>query len=373
MIVAVLALSGVPSAAHAGHDETHRPTQGIVGLDIRTGKVLWRSDPDRPGRLELALAYGGFVYGVRKPECERGKQLTLVAVDEATGAERWRATMSGVRYEDMQKVGPGPDAIVVIGTDGLLHGLNPRTGDVVWRVPLDGNEMIGGSADLVLLRSKFDSAPFPDAPVSVYARSRADGSLVWTHEVESGRLLGTVSADGEVVAVFTVGSTMVGPLGARSEALSVLDARSGTELWSRDGGSRHAVSGATVVVREADGIHGFDAISGGELWRLPRGTTRYDLAHGVSRRTPLILQQEKVARIGSTDGSIRWETTFAPPAGPYAISSQLVLLSSHEHRMVAVDARTGAVRWTRDNRPPWARTTVIGSRVVAIGGLCNTN
>ena len=76
--------------------------------------------------------------------------------------------------------------------------------------------------------------------------------------------------------------------------------------------------------------------------------------------------------VGVGEGRLRWRVPGAGAVTPSA-DSQTVFFGSAAHDLVAVDARTGAVRWTARTQAGGPRTegrnTVVAGEVVAIGDV----
>ncbi len=166
----------------------------------------------------------------------------MLALDGATGAERWR-----VATEDALFTPPvvAADALYVVSTIGsdlsrfTLSALDVSSGSVRWQTPLPASlaSAPAVAGELVYV----GSAPFgrsPDGPPGLYALDAATGVERW--RVEG---LGEPAIAGGMLYANTFG-VPGSPL--QASGLVALDAATGSELWRIDD-----VGGAPVV---ADGV-----------------------------------------------------------------------------------------------------------------------
>jgi outer membrane protein assembly factor BamB len=105
-------------------------TYTLVGVDAATGAVRWRR-PAPPGVLPATVTAGRFVLA----ELDRAGRLAAVAVDPATGRAAWTTVLP----RQPRRTG---DEELVAGTDGtrwyLLAGVFPGGPGTTWLTVLDG-------------------------------------------------------------------------------------------------------------------------------------------------------------------------------------------------------------------------------------------
>jgi eukaryotic-like serine/threonine-protein kinase len=102
---------------------------GIEAFDTSTGGPLWRYDTPGPGEIEIAAAGGGVYLMSRKV----GR---VVAVDAATGAERWQINHGTADGETRVPPAVGlvvnGDLVHVAGNDRRAYALDAATGTNQW-------------------------------------------------------------------------------------------------------------------------------------------------------------------------------------------------------------------------------------------------
>lgn len=175
---------------------------GTVYALTTAGDLLWKH------------AVGGQLYGGAVADAERvyaaSEQKVVVALDRATGDERWRRDLDGLVYAAPRLV--GDNLLVGTGDTGTVYCFAAATGEERWRFPLgarmgSGMEVADGMVYLPsfdshlyaveiatgLLRWQFVAAGAIDSrPLAagdrlylklgndiIYALRRADGELLW--------------------------------------------------------------------------------------------------------------------------------------------------------------------------------------------------
>ena len=99
----------------------------VVALDLATGRLAWSVEMGAAVTADLVAASGELFVST-----ERG---LLLALGEG-GAERWR--YQAAPMVKLASVSVGLDLVAVGGTDGVLRGLDPETGQVRWTFTTDG-------------------------------------------------------------------------------------------------------------------------------------------------------------------------------------------------------------------------------------------
>lgn len=146
-----------------------RTNDTLTAYDTASGAVLWRQSEFSIGTMASA---GGTLFFNHYPD--------VVAVDEATGQELWRAPVGSG--------GSGSPAVadgMVFVVSSQLYALNARTGDVVWSAPAAstwGPTVANGVVYASSLSGEWD------------AFDERDGSLLWS--VTSGSGCGGTCAEG---------------------------------------------------------------------------------------------------------------------------------------------------------------------------------
>jgi hypothetical protein len=167
----------------------------------------------------------------------------------------------------------------------------------------------------------------------------------------------------------------------RPELSRLLD---GGLLWTRPGGLS-ATPGSPGVrdglaLLQHDGLTLVDLRTGDERWtvrpgaRLAASTEVYSSGGTLLGTGVLVRTRGGVALLSRDDGSVRWRAPVRAGVGeryvPVAADDRTALVTvgsirSGAPRVLAVDAGTGAVRWTRDGLSPYA---IAGGVVVGVTG-----
>jgi outer membrane protein assembly factor BamB len=198
----------VPSLALAEDWETRPPRE------------LWRT-PVGPGWSSVAVA-GQRLF----TQEQRGELEAVVAYDAQTGAELWAYAYPSRFFEAMGGVGPratptlANGMLFALGAEGLLHRLDPTTGEMVWRADLRDD------ADRGAPMWGFASSPLViDGLVIVYAGGEGDrgvlaygaddGSVRWSaaagsHSYSSPQL-SRIAGQRWVAFVSDAGLTLIDP------------------------------------------------------------------------------------------------------------------------------------------------------------------
>ncbi|MFJ9034728.1 PQQ-binding-like beta-propeller repeat protein [Streptomyces sp. NPDC102274] len=273
-------------------------TSGAV-FDRATGKSLWQ---DLSGQNTAAIADDRRVYTVRTD----GK---VHALDGRTGNELWAASPTG---SNAPQLGYASDSLLVTMSDGRFQGLDPSTGDVRWNSP-----DLGGLA--------------------VVGTSSAGGLIVW-------------------------GSASKTSTTATLNGYTVLAPDTGDRLWSKDlvalyppseGKVCYAIDGDMnlLALRPADGE---------ALWskptRLPPTNSQVVFYEGsLSLDQGTLFCYPGTGAAGATSGLL---AAFDPATGQNPWSVQTAARGNRgygrsggtvcylDEVLHAVDARTGADRWT---------------------------
>lgn len=114
-----------------------------------------------------------------------------------------------------------------------------------------------------------------------------------------------------------------------------------------------AVVGNNVFVAASDGsIARLDVISGNQIWRIKTGIA---LTAGVSSDGNIVVVAGKKGTILAfdADGKVRWKAqTSSEVLSLPVIGSGLVIIRSHDNRIIALDVETGVRRWVAQRAAP---------------------
>jgi outer membrane protein assembly factor BamB len=253
---------------------------GLVALEATDGSVRWEyvvDGPDSPnpqwGGFFSPVAIGGSVYGATRVDDVAGKStFQLVALDAATGAERWALPLSSEQMG--APVSDGTLVVVEYYTleDDLrwpnLGAFDALTGESRWVAEIRDVEKWPTSRPVVTA----DLVYLGDQSGDVVARSAIDGSREWRTNV--GANVETLTAVDGTVYVTT-------PL----SEVHALNANTGKKRWhAKPKGEARITSAAMpavvqdgpVIVGAADHdggawLYAFDPKKGKQLWRVDSG------------------------------------------------------------------------------------------------------
>ena len=228
----------------------------VVALDSATGEERWRMAVGRRLQTRPAAAIADGVVYVAGREQDDPRRPIILALDAKTGAERWRLPLDTPERLDEWHIPLVADGIVYIAaTNGQAFALDAATGDVQWQV--DAGNVFESPA-------LGDGRLFYLIEGGVLALDAATGEEQWLSG-PAGRL--SVATDGNAVYVMAQGQSAFTGL-----QLHVLDAQTGDERWTFDGdaGLRGEPASADGVVYVAGllELYALDAATGEIRWRL---------------------------------------------------------------------------------------------------------
>ncbi len=382
-LAAVPAIAGLAAGARLLSDENSSPPRVVAAGPEPSGAWTYRGDSARTGQMpgpgwdaapvtRWAVALGepsssppaavdGTVYAGYGSVGDSG----VVAVDAASGAERWRFPALGAVTTAPAVVG---GTVFAGSSEGHLYALDAGTGILRWRFEAEG--LISGSPAVAngLVYAACDAA-------KVYALDAATGDLVWRFDRKLGPTVAPAVAGG---LVFVGG----GDLESDDPAFFALDAATGKKRWSKKLGS-WVVAAPTVVdgtVYVASSVYlgmngpavvaGYDAESGDERWLMEQEdsvgapvlvqgdtvyiTTELNALLAIDRVT--LTQQWRYADMADGD--------FTPdPFSPVVASGLLYVPtiraapSVWSQGLAALDPATGEARWTWAGPDPDANYT----------------
>jgi outer membrane protein assembly factor BamB len=300
----------------------------------------WTFEAQQAGEKPPVVADGRLYVGVHD------ERPAVVALDAATGTERWRTRFDeGVGYPDAAAA--VADDVVVAPFDELLVGLAPATGDVLWRQrPGDGitAPVLAGGTGYVAVGD----------PGSVVAFDPSTGEVQWQRQVGEWLSGGPAVADGSVYA-------MVGA--EDSGRLVALDAGDGVARWSVDldgeGSARPVVADGSVYAPTEAGLHavsvdgerrftfGFPTREASAV-RYYRGGSAPAVADGsVYVGAP----DGRVYAVDATSGEEEWSFwTWAAVSGDPVVAGDAVYVGSDDTFVYCLDRSDGTRRWEFDTR-----------------------
>ena len=243
------------------------------------------------------------------------------------------------------------DRVYSVDTGGLVRSIDLAFGKLLWKFetelePITG---LGGNSQLLIVTSRNGD---------VVAYREVDDSLIqlWSTRVGS-EIRATPQVDGEQVFVRSVDGRLYS-----------LAAANGTQLWqisrrvpalSLTGNSNPLVVGDLVIAGFDDGkLTAYDRDTGKTQWEttvsLPRGRTEVERLVDVDGRFVIrdgviyvVSFQGRLVAVQAVSGDILWTREFSSFQA-MAIDDDAIYLSSDGSDLWSIDRRTGSAFWKQD-------------------------
>jgi outer membrane protein assembly factor BamB len=392
----------------------------VAGFDRSDGTERWRTSLGGEGVAGPKLSGGMAIVQVR----ERTQEATVVALDPASGDERWRQASA---WSAIDTLGVGDGVVVVPTGDGLSSDTPParivRAGDGSTIADLAVGDELGLEAgdpamvtdDLVVM----SLGAAGEGGQQLVAYGRDDGEIAWEQGLSGGARMTTLVHGLVIRGVEDYpddGSDI-------TTAYQAIDVETGEEAWTAelDGamGGPPVAAGDLVVLNHSGGDTGLVAVdpsSGEEAWAaapMPAATPValgdmlvaagielgvHDLADGA-QLTAIDLPQgpnvvaaaDDLAVVGSgrtlaaysvqRDRSLQESWTFSDEAalvGTGAAGGDVVVVGTDRREVVALDRASGEERWRNgpydeiDASGSLLQPTVTGDLVLVAEGVDDT-
>ncbi|MGV3485000.1 MAG: PQQ-binding-like beta-propeller repeat protein [Planctomycetaceae bacterium] len=259
---------------------------------------------------------------------------TIYCIDVARGQERWRlATELGFT------TGPSVQAgLLVIGDlDGKVYAVDAASGKLRWTAQTDA-EVSGAAAfynDLVLVTSQDGK---------LYALAAADGKSVWTYETSDQiRCSPTIIGD----------RTFLGGCDGQLHAINLADGKAASEPLPLGGptGSTPAVLGDFAYLPIMDGaVIAFDWKSNREVWRHEDEVRAQEYRSSAAVKDNLVVvssQNKQVDALDAKTGKPVWQMTLRrrADASP-VIAGDDCWIAATDGRLIRLSLKDGAEKWT---------------------------
>jgi outer membrane protein assembly factor BamB len=228
----------------------------VYGTDLRTGARLWERpvSPITTDYTWVAAVSGGHVIvGVLDCESQSDPPGTVLALDAATGARQWSASVGALTklsVSGARVVATGS----VVGNGTEFKVLDLTTGSVVWQ--RTGDSECVGSAVVALDRVYYQECNSTGTPADLAAARLADGVVAW-------RKTGTWV----VTRADAPGSTAKHLYSTRSGGVADLNPATGATRFVLAGASWVDAIDATRVYAACSGVLcAFNRATGARLW-----------------------------------------------------------------------------------------------------------
>ncbi|QDV47035.1 outer membrane biogenesis protein BamB [Stieleria neptunia] len=136
-------------------------------LDAKTGAVIWTRDLERDYQIRMpnwGITAAPLVFEDLVIQVTGGRGACLVALDLASGKERWRALDEKAGYSAPIMIRQGDQDVVVCWTGESVSGLDPRSGETFWSIEMKPRNMPIGvptpvvSGDRLFVSSFYDGS-----------------------------------------------------------------------------------------------------------------------------------------------------------------------------------------------------------------------
>lgn len=303
---------------------------GVAAVDLADGDVLHDDEPPgvRFGVINAIGVIGDLLIVRDEPDGGDNGHVTIPLAEDAPGY----SYSTNVPFRGATVT--GGHLITLYGSS--LTSLVPGDARPGWDIPVPAccPDLHLHSANLLLLTG---------GDGSTYAIDVADGDVVW-------RSIPPVASLGYAIRVTSVPGTVLEA--ARTSAapasffVYATDARTGRLRWTHPAVGVPSADRQITVLRADDAVEALDTRSGDLLWRHPAPTvTGYESTPAAALTSDtVVIQQIGATAMGldRTTGEVLWgglETTSVLAAGD-------VVLAVTDEGVTAIEARTGAARWS---------------------------
>jgi outer membrane protein assembly factor BamB len=307
----------------------------------------------------------------------------VLALDNATGAERWNARLDSSSAGPVAMI-PAGDALV-IGTGDVVSARDTATGGLLWQVPRSSWSRSIAPRDRDVRSAAVDVANGLVVFRSSYRTQTLDlrtGDPIWSSDLTKPDTMVASSAD---VAAHNGMCFSVNVHVLKSERglvfrtwIDAWDLRTGQALWSSElenGFSFDAwvcAAGDLVIVRDGGRIVVVDAATGRGRWEAFGG--RFVVVGDVLARLYENWGYAEVDGLDLADGTERWSLQDLDASDEDAENAVvhivggdgIVYIGEPDEPPVALDAASGSKLWTYREQRRNATATVIAAHGRAV-------
>ncbi len=220
------------------------------------GNAVWRVQTDKrlsagvgsDGRLVVVVATDG----------------TVIALDAASGAERWRTPVGA---EVLAQPAVSLELVIVRASDNRLIALDARDGSRRWIYQRNNPPLALRSFAGVLIEGPVVLAGFPGGRLAVI--NAANGGAITELNVAVPRGATELERVADVAGPPVVGRREVCAVSYQGRA-ACFDTSNGNALWARDFSSSVGMdrdARFAMVTDDRDAVHALDAYSGASVWK----------------------------------------------------------------------------------------------------------
>lgn len=228
----------------------------VVRVGIANGRPVWQMDVRARLSAGAGVGAGLVLAGGAKGE--------LLALDPATGQERWRAALSS---EVTGQILALADTVVVRTGDGRVHGLAVADGSRKWLYSRNLPALSLRDSGGMTARDDIVYAGFPGG--KLVALDATNGAQLWEATVALPRGATELERVADVMGAPVVDELQVCAV-AYQGRLSCFDRRNGSARWAREISSNTGVAmrgDALYLTDDKDAVIAYDKDSGRAGWR----------------------------------------------------------------------------------------------------------
>ena len=306
---------------------------------VESGRLLWRFRASHAIHSSPVVWDGTVFFGTVD---ER-----LYAIHADTGELRWRIPMEGDHA-----LLTAADGVVYVSAGRHLHAVNPDTGEIRWSYPTgpvyysyptvsEGVVYLGGWNG------------------RMYAIDGATGELRWVYEEEASAFRSSPVMDQGAVYISSTSGT-----------LYAFDAATGTVLWEAQVGNKGsykspAAGDGVVYLSDDEHLYAFDATNGDHLWKVKArvpADSRMTVANGVLYFYSGYYSGATLNSVDTASGAYLWRRSANESVNAPTVSDGIVYIGSHfspgssppigshgflgsQGFFVAADGLTGELLW----------------------------
>ncbi len=267
----------------------------VKAFDKRDGSVRWVRNLQITSRARSLVRFEDLVIVPARD---------LIALDAATGAERWRYSGSDRQAGVLTPVLAGDTLFAGGYSSGEAVALNARTGELYWSVML-GNTIhrpTVTSAKVVFPRR---SGAF-DGAGAVIALDRASGEEQWRFAMPDAEGF----PGGPATGGLSIGDRVI--VGSRTAVVYALSESDGTLLWEYDTGATNQpigtrllnVNGSAVFQRLDGHLEALNPLDGSRVWQSQVGESAFEDFHYCA---PYLCRAEGQVYVVNGVGEVVWQ------------------------------------------------------------------
>jgi outer membrane protein assembly factor BamB len=331
--------------AHSSEKDAHKLF--VIGLDRRTGKLLWQHEVPRvhPGRLEL-------VNGPASPSPVTDgtnvyfffQEFGLISYT-ADGKERWRVPLGP--FNMFYGFGASPilvDGMLILAVDqdndAYLMAVDARTGKQRWKVGRP--HVISGYSTPTVYRPKSGGAELliPES-FQLTSYSVASGEKIWWVRGLACEMKSVASIDDDTLYVNGWGFSQNQP----GTQIPTVDFAHGLKTYDKNGDGfvgRDEIAGDDRMSRILRPEAGYDAFDGNRDKKMD--AREWDVFRAMLAAENGLLAIRLGGRGDLTDSAVKWKYTRPVPQVPSTLLYQGVLYMVNDSGiLLSFDPGTGAV------------------------------